>query len=99
MFVGWEGVGLCSYLLIGFWYSDRCNAYCGSKAFIVNRIGDFGFLLGIFLLFWSLADAGAPTVDFREIRRGLPGDRRAHGAAARVARLPARRARAGGSPR
>ena len=45
MFLGWEGVGLCSYLLIGFWYSDTWNAYCGSKAFIVNRIGDFGFLI------------------------------------------------------
>ena len=65
MFVGWEGVGLCSYLLIGFWYGDRWNAYCGSKAFIVNRIGDFGFLLGIFLLFWSLARRGTPTVELR----------------------------------
>jgi len=67
MFLGWEGVGLCSYLLIGFWYGDRYNAYCGSKAFIVNRIGDFGFLCGIFLLFWALADAGHPTVVFREV--------------------------------
>ena len=58
MFLGWEGVGLCSYLLIGFWYSDRWNAYCGSKAFIVNRIGDFGFLLGIFLLFTALVGRG-----------------------------------------
>ena len=72
MFLGWEGVGLCSYLLIGFWYSDSHYAYCGSKAFIVNRIGDFGFLLGIFLLFWALADAGAPTVGFREIREAFP---------------------------
>jgi len=72
MFLGWEGVGLCSYLLIGFWYSDRFYAYCGSKAFIVNRIGDFGFLLGIFLLFWSLADAGAPTVSFRDVQVAFP---------------------------
>jgi NADH-quinone oxidoreductase subunit L len=71
MFVGWEGVGLCSYLLIGFWYADRWNAYCGSKAFIVNRIGDFGFLLGIFLLFSALADAGSPTVAFNEIAASL----------------------------
>ena len=49
LFVGWEGVGLCSYLLIGFWYQDPNNAIAGNKAFIVNRIGDFGFLLGIFL--------------------------------------------------
>jgi NADH-quinone oxidoreductase subunit L len=72
MFLGWEGVGLCSYLLIGFWYSDRFYAYCGSKAFIVNRIGDFGFLLGIFLLFWSLADAGTPSVAFRDVRAAFP---------------------------
>ena len=51
MFVGWEGVGLCSYLLIGFWYEDEQKAIAGQKAFIVNRIGDFGFLIGIFTLF------------------------------------------------
>ena len=51
MFVGWEGVGLCSYLLIGFWYTENANADAGKKAFITNRIGDFGFLLGMFLLF------------------------------------------------
>src|SRR3954466_11955289 len=51
MFVGWEGVGLCSYLLIGYWYTDEEKAYAGRKAFIVNRIGDFGFLIGIFILF------------------------------------------------
>ncbi|HTO54863.1 MAG TPA: NADH-quinone oxidoreductase subunit L [Myxococcota bacterium] len=67
MFVGWEGVGLCSYLLIGFWYLDDANAAAGQKAFVVNRIGDFGFLLGIFLLFWSFAAAGVPTIEFREM--------------------------------
>jgi NADH-quinone oxidoreductase subunit L len=51
MFVGWEGVGLCSYLLIGFWFKETANADAGKKAFITNRIGDFGFLLGMFLLF------------------------------------------------
>jgi len=51
MFVGWEGVGLASYLLIGFWFEDNAKAYAGRKAFIVNRIGDFGFLLAIFLIF------------------------------------------------
>jgi NADH-quinone oxidoreductase subunit L len=50
MFVGWEGVGLCSYLLIGFWYDDPAKALAGRKAFITNRVGDFGFLLGSFLL-------------------------------------------------
>jgi NADH-quinone oxidoreductase subunit L len=50
MFVGWEGVGLCSYLLIGFWFHDLKNADAGRKAFLVNRVGDFGFLLGILFL-------------------------------------------------
>jgi NADH-quinone oxidoreductase subunit L len=51
MFLGWEGVGLCSYLLIGFWYTRKFTGDAAKKAFIVNRIGDFGFLLGIFLIF------------------------------------------------
>src|SRR5919198_2381008 len=50
LFVGWEGVGLCSYLLIGFWYTDPAKAFAGRKAFIFNRIGDLGFLIGTFLL-------------------------------------------------
>ena len=71
MFLGWEGVGLCSYLLIGFWYSDRFNAYCGSKAFIVNRIGDFAFLIGIFLIFQAMAEAGTPSVAFIDIAENI----------------------------
>ncbi len=62
MFVGWEGVGLCSYLLIGFWFEDRANATAAKKAFVVNRIGDFSFLLGIFLLAVT-----AGTLSFAEI--------------------------------
>ncbi len=54
LFVGWEGVGLCSYLLIGFWFSDKQNADAGKKAFIVNRIGDFGFLVAMMLLFANI---------------------------------------------
>jgi NADH-quinone oxidoreductase subunit L len=54
MFIGWEGVGLCSYLLIGFWFSEKANADAGKKAFIVNRIGDFGFLVAIFLMYVNL---------------------------------------------
>src|SRR5687768_3776571 len=54
LFVGWEGVGLCSYLLIGYWYSDKANADAGKKAFVMNRIGDFGFLVAMFLLFANL---------------------------------------------
>jgi NADH-quinone oxidoreductase subunit L len=70
MFLGWEGVGLCSYLLIGFWYGDRWNAYCGMKAFVVNRIGDFGFLLGIFLLLVNLGEAA--TLNIAELKTALP---------------------------
>jgi NADH-quinone oxidoreductase subunit L len=54
LFVGWEGVGLCSYLLIGFWFNDKANADAGKKAFIVNRIGDFGFLVAMFMLFANI---------------------------------------------
>lgn len=62
LFVGWEGVGLCSYLLIGFWYEDNNNASAGKKAFIVNRIGDFGFLLGLFLIFAHFGSLHFSTV-------------------------------------
>lgn len=63
LFVGWEGVGLCSYLLIGFWFSDMEKAIAGKKAFIVNRIGDFGFLLGLFvLLFWMGGTLDVPSL-------------------------------------
>ena len=54
MFVGWEGVGLCSYLLIGFWFTDMEKAKAGKKAFVVNRIGDFGVLMGAMILFLAL---------------------------------------------
>jgi NADH-quinone oxidoreductase subunit L len=57
MFFGWEGVGLASYLLISFWYTDREKAAAGMKAFVVNRFGDFGFIAGLLLLFWGLGGA------------------------------------------
>ncbi len=72
MFVGWEGVGLCSYALIGFWFSEWANASAGSKAFIVNRVGDFGFMCATFLLFWSLEGVDHPTLVFREITQYAP---------------------------
>jgi NADH-quinone oxidoreductase subunit L len=62
MFVGWEGVGLCSYLLIGFWFSDEANANAGRKAFIMNRIGDFGFMVAMFMIFWSTGSLDFVTV-------------------------------------
>lgn len=70
MFLGWEGVGLCSYLLIGFWYKGLANCSAGIKAFVVNRIGDLGFLLGIFAIWaacgsfeFSAIVAEAPNID------------------------------------
>ena len=68
MFVGWEGVGLCSYLLIGFWFEKPSAADAGKKAFIVNRIGDFGFLLGILLVFVRFG-----TLDFQEVAHAVAG--------------------------
>ena len=68
MFVGWEGVGLCSYLLIGFWFRDRQKGDAGKKAFIVNRIGDFGFLVGMFLLVGVFG-----TLDYLEVFQAAPG--------------------------
>jgi NADH-quinone oxidoreductase subunit L len=67
MFVGWEGVGLCSYLLIGFWYTDSANADAGKKAFIMNRIGDFGFLIAMFMTWQSVG-----SLDFAEIVQKAP---------------------------
>ena len=75
MFIGWEGVGLCSYLLIGYWFSDREKSDAGKKAFIVNRIGDLGFLLAMFLLFQTFG-----TLEFGPIAAGAEGRLAAGGA-------------------
>ncbi len=66
MFVGWEGVGLCSYLLIGFYYTTKVASDAGKKAFIVNRVGDFGFILGMFLIFTLFG-----SLEFEKIREGI----------------------------
>lgn len=65
MFIGWEGVGLCSYLLIGFWYKDLNNAKAANKAFIVNRIGDWGLTLGIFIIGALMAARGPDLLEGR----------------------------------
>ncbi len=62
LYLGWEGVGLCSYLLIGFWYKDPENGRCARKAFIVTRVGDTAMALGLFLLFWNLG-----TLDIQKL--------------------------------
>jgi NADH-quinone oxidoreductase subunit L len=66
MFVGWEGVGLCSYLLIGFWYEKKSATNAGIKAFVVNRVGDFGFVLGMMLIFVTFG-----TLDFTDLFKAL----------------------------
>ena len=84
MFIGWEGVGLCSFLLIGFWFENDDYATAGRKAFVVNRIGDFCFLLGMFLLFWAVKDTPSRA------SRAEPRLRRPHATAARPAYVPGR---------
>ena len=70
LFVGWEGVGLCSYLLISFWYDKVENAVAGKKAFLVNRVGDAAFLLGLFLLVWTIGrGAGEWTLDIAALEQ------------------------------
>jgi NADH-quinone oxidoreductase subunit L len=68
MFVGWEGVGLCSYLLIGFWFTRKSASDAGKKAFIVNRVGDFGFILAIMLIYWTFE-----RIDFAGVFARLGG--------------------------
>ena len=65
LFVGWEGVGLCSYLLIGFWYGDKANADAGKKAFLMNRIGDCGVLIAMFLLWYTTRSLDFTTIAAR----------------------------------
>ncbi len=72
MYVGWEGVGLCSYLLIGYWFEKESAAQAGKKAFIVNRVGDFGFALGIMLIFATLGSLSFEDV-FPAAKSLLPG--------------------------
>jgi len=79
MFFGWEGVGLCSYLLIGFWYQKPSAAAAGKKAFVVNRIGDWGFIIGMLLIFVHFG-----TLDFGRVFTEAP-DRLAFGSAVATA--------------
>jgi NADH-quinone oxidoreductase subunit L len=65
LFIGWEGVGLCSYLLIGFWFSEKANADAGKKAFVMNRIGDFGFLVAMFFIWRSFGSLNLVDVTAR----------------------------------
>jgi NADH-quinone oxidoreductase subunit L len=67
LYLGWEGVGLCSYLLIGFWYEKKSASDAGKKAFIVNRIGDFGFALGVMLIFWTFG-----SLNFTQVFENAP---------------------------
>jgi len=71
MYLGWEGVGLSSYLLIGYWYEKKSASDAGKKAFVVNRFGDFGFSLGVFLLFWTLSSHGVHTLNYTEVFKNV----------------------------
>jgi NADH-quinone oxidoreductase subunit L len=73
MFIGWEGVGLCSYLLIGFWYTNSSYASAAKKAFIMNRIGDLGFLLGVFFIFTTFGSVEFSKI-FPQAANMLPGN-------------------------
>ncbi|HEX9165166.1 MAG TPA: NADH-quinone oxidoreductase subunit L, partial [Gemmatimonadales bacterium] len=73
LFIGWEGVGLCSYLLIGFWYGDKANADAGKKAFIVNRIGDFGALVAMFITWNALGTLSFVGIAERAPELLVPG--------------------------
>jgi NADH-quinone oxidoreductase subunit L len=73
MFLGWEGVGLCSYLLIGFWFTRQAAVEAGKKAFIVNRVGDFGFILGVFLIFAAFGSLQFGEVFGRAAQQLVPG--------------------------
>ncbi len=72
MFVGWEGVGLCSFALIGFWYRVLANTTAGNKAFIVNRVGDWAFVVALYMLYWALTSVGHPTLVTREVAKYAP---------------------------
>jgi len=72
MFVGWEGVGLCSFALIGFWYKVQANTTAGNKAFIVNRVGDLAFVIALYSLFAGLNAVGHPTLVTREVAQYAP---------------------------
>jgi NADH-quinone oxidoreductase subunit L len=72
MFVGWEGVGLCSFALIGFWYKVQANTTAGNKAFIVNRVGDLAFVIALYSLFAGLQAVGHPTLVTREVAQYAP---------------------------
>ncbi len=73
MFIGWEGVGLCSYLLIGFWFTNTSYAAAAKKAFVMNRIGDLGFLLGVFLLFTTFGSVEFSKI-FPQAANMMPGN-------------------------
>src|SRR3989338_9016230 len=67
LFIGWEGVGLCSYLLIGFWFEDPEKAQAGKKAFLVNRIGDLEFLIALFLIFTTFGTLNISSLKISEV--------------------------------
>ena len=97
-FVGWEGVGVCSYWLVSFWFQRESAASAGKKAFIYNRIGDVGFLLAIFLIFEKTGTIQYESGPGGGIFGQLLAPRRRHGHGRRAAALPGRRRQVGPDP-
>jgi NADH-quinone oxidoreductase subunit L len=93
LFVGWEGVGLASYLLIGFWFDDLANARAGKKAFITNRVGDAGFLLGMFLLYTTFGTLDMDRINAAFGAAAAPWCRRASSGCSSSSARPASRRR------
>ena len=85
-FMGWEGVGLCSYLLISFWFERNSAAVAGKKAFVTNRVGDFGFMLAMFLIFSKLGTLDYAVADARASHLSQTHGHRDRAAAVRSAR-------------
>ena len=98
-FLGWEGVGLCSYLLVSFWFERNSAAVAGKKAFVTNRVGDFGFMLAMFLIFAQLGTLNYARDGGRRTPPAEHGDRDRAAAARRRDRARAHRSRCtSGSP-
>ena len=93
MYVGWEGVGLCSYLLIGYWFEREVGGRRGQESFIVNRVGDFGFALGILLIFATFG-----SVAFEDVFPAAQTHPARHGHGHRPAAVPGRHGQVGPDP-
>src|SRR5690606_4109484 len=77
LYLGWEGVGLCSYLLIGFWYKDPANGYAARKAFLITRVGDTALAIGLFMLFQQFGTLHIQTISTEAVTTWVVGSKMA----------------------